>query len=54
MISAAVETQGERFSKSAGGPTSLVDLPECCAAGRRVITPIERKSCSSLPNLPTW
>ena len=27
MISAAVETQGERFSNSAGGPTSLVDLP---------------------------
>src|SRR5450830_1936001 len=27
MISAAVDTQGERFSKPAGGPTSLVDLP---------------------------
>ena len=27
MISAAVDTQGERFSQPAGGPTSLVDLP---------------------------
>ncbi|ARB30586.1 glycogen synthase GlgA [Pseudomonas tolaasii] len=27
MISAAVDTQGERFSQPAGGPTSLADLP---------------------------
>ena len=27
MISAAVDTQGERFSQPAGGPKSLADLP---------------------------
>lgn len=27
MISAALDTQGERFSQPVGGPTSLADLP---------------------------
>ena len=36
MISAAVDTQGERFSQPVGGPTSLVDLPNAVRPVPRV------------------